>query len=149
MQQTVDKGLRGPDGPDAGFTTLLALAAGLCGARSPAAAPLTLPGAAQAVAIKLTDVSPTYFAEAANCVGIGAVAYTLNDGSEPIVGVTPAETMKAIGTTATESAGTIKATTSNLKVDQAGMKIAATDLTTEPRLISTVGLDVNLAPAQA
>ena len=37
---------------------------------------LALPGAAQAVAIKLTDVSPTYFAEIANCVGIDAVAYT-------------------------------------------------------------------------
>ena len=37
---------------------------------------LALPGGAHAVAIKLTDPTPTYLAEAAHCVGVDATAYT-------------------------------------------------------------------------
>ncbi|HSK33037.1 MAG TPA: SpoIVB peptidase S55 domain-containing protein, partial [Propionicimonas sp.] len=59
---------------------------------------------------------------------IGAVSYSLNYDNLPIAGVTPAEYMKSIGTTAVSTAAQVKLTRSNLKVSAAGIKAAGTDL---------------------
>lgn len=59
---------------------------------------------------------------------IGAVAYSLNTENLPIAGVTPAEYMKSIGTTAISSTAKVRATTSNLKLSTAGIKAAGTNL---------------------
>ncbi len=59
---------------------------------------------------------------------IGAVSYSLNYDNLPIAGVTPAEYMKSIGTTAVSTAAKVKVTRSNLKVSAAGVKAAGTDL---------------------
>lgn len=59
---------------------------------------------------------------------IGAVSYSLNYDNLPIAGVTPAEYMKSIGTTAVSTAAKVKLTTSNLKVSAAGVTAAGTAL---------------------
>lgn len=60
---------------------------------------------------------------------IGAVAYSLNADNLPIAGVTPAEYMKSIGTTAVSSLANLKATAANLKVSAAGTRVAGASLT--------------------
>lgn len=59
---------------------------------------------------------------------IGAVAYSLNYDNLPVAGVTPAEYMKSIGSTAVGTSGKVKATASKLKIAAGGAKIAGTDL---------------------
>ncbi|MFT4215898.1 MAG: hypothetical protein QM619_01755 [Micropruina sp.] len=60
---------------------------------------------------------------------IGAVAYRLTTENLPIAGVTPAEYMKAIGTTAVTSARTVQLSRSGLKVSDVGSRVAGTQLT--------------------
>lgn len=59
---------------------------------------------------------------------IGAVAYSLNAENLPIAGVTPAEYMKAIGTTAVTPATRVQMTAANLKVSAAGTRVAGASL---------------------
>ncbi len=59
---------------------------------------------------------------------IGAVAYSLNFENLPIAGVTPAEYMKSIGSSAVSSAAKVRATAANLKVTAAGLKVAGANL---------------------
>ncbi|MFT3971548.1 MAG: hypothetical protein QM695_15050 [Micropruina sp.] len=60
---------------------------------------------------------------------IGAVAYSLNAENLPIAGVTPAEYMKTIGTTAVTPAARVRMTAANLKVSTAGTRVAGASLT--------------------
>lgn len=61
---------------------------------------------------------------------IGAVAYSLNAENLPIAGVTPAEYMKTIGTTAVSTtAKLVRTTAANAKVSAAGTRVAGTSLT--------------------
>lgn len=59
---------------------------------------------------------------------IGAVAYSLNYDNLPVAGVTPAEYMKNIGTTAITPAQRITVTAANLKTSATGVKAAGTNL---------------------
>lgn len=59
---------------------------------------------------------------------IGAVAYSLNYDNLPIAGVTPAEYMKGIGTTAVGTASTVKVTRSNYVAKTDAARTAGTDL---------------------
>nr|WP_300144615.1 SpoIVB peptidase S55 domain-containing protein [Propionicimonas sp.] len=59
---------------------------------------------------------------------IGAVSYALNADNLPIAGVTPAEYMKSIGTTALGAARTGRLTGSAVRVSSAGTKVAGTNL---------------------
>lgn len=59
---------------------------------------------------------------------IGAVSYSLNADNLPIAGITPAEYMKSIGTTAVSTAANLKVTRANLKVSDSGIKAAGTGL---------------------
>lgn len=59
---------------------------------------------------------------------IGAVAYGFNADNLPIAGVTPAEYMRNIGTTAVGTATRVRLTRTNLKVSPAGLRLAGTDL---------------------
>ncbi len=59
---------------------------------------------------------------------IGSVSYSLNYDNLPIAGVTPAEYMKTIGTTAVGTAAKVKVTKSNLKASASGVKAAGTTL---------------------
>lgn len=60
---------------------------------------------------------------------IGAIAYSLNADNLPVAGVTPAEYMRSIGTTALGTAARVKVTSSNLNVSAEGAKVAGTSLT--------------------
>lgn len=60
---------------------------------------------------------------------IGAVSYSLNADNLPIAGVTPAEYMRTIGTTAVGTASTIRTTSTGLKVSAAGTAAAGASLT--------------------
>ena len=59
---------------------------------------------------------------------IGAVAYSLNSDNLPIAGVTPAEYMKSIGTTAVGTSAKVRVSSTNLKVSGAGARVAGTTL---------------------
>ncbi|MCB0913364.1 MAG: hypothetical protein KDB60_17300, partial [Propionibacteriaceae bacterium] len=59
---------------------------------------------------------------------IGAVAYSLNWDNLPVAGVTPAEYMKSIGSTALGTASTMKINKDKLKVSSAGTTVAGTNL---------------------
>jgi hypothetical protein len=59
---------------------------------------------------------------------IGSVSYSLNYDNLPIAGITPAEYMKSIGTTALTSASKVKVTKANLKVSAEGIKAAGATL---------------------
>jgi len=59
---------------------------------------------------------------------IGAVAYSLNSDNLPIAGVTPAEYMKSIGSTAVSTVNKVKVTPANLRVTADGAKVAGTNL---------------------
>lgn len=69
--------------------------------------------------------SPVYTQDGAL---IGAVAYSLNSDNLPIAGVTPAEYMKAIGTTAVGTSSKVHVDVSNLRVSPDGVKTAGTSL---------------------
>lgn len=59
---------------------------------------------------------------------IGSVSYSLNADNLPIAGITPAEYMKSIGTTAVSTTANLKVTKANLKVSASGVKAAGTAL---------------------
>ena len=59
---------------------------------------------------------------------IGSVSYSLNADNLPIAGVTPAEYMKSIGTTAVSTLAKVKLTKANLKVSADGITVAGTAL---------------------
>ncbi len=59
---------------------------------------------------------------------IGSVSYSLNADNLPIAGITPAEYMKSIGTTAVSPTVKLKVTRANLKVSASGIKAAGTAL---------------------
>jgi hypothetical protein len=59
---------------------------------------------------------------------IGSVSYSLNADNLPIAGVTPAEYMKSIGTTAVSTLAKVKLTKANLKVSTDGITVAGTAL---------------------
>ena len=59
---------------------------------------------------------------------IGSVSYSLNADNLPIAGITPAEYMKSIGTTAVSTTANLKVTRTNLKVSSSGIKAAGTTL---------------------
>ena len=59
---------------------------------------------------------------------IGAVAYSLNADNLPIAGVTPAEYMKSIGSSAVTVGKRIAVGRTNLKISAAGTKAAGTNL---------------------
>lgn len=59
---------------------------------------------------------------------IGAVAYRLTSENLPIAGVTPAEYLKSIGTTALGTSARVRVTNSNLRTSAAGTSAAGTTL---------------------
>ncbi|HEY3547964.1 MAG TPA: hypothetical protein VGK17_17975 [Propionicimonas sp.] len=59
---------------------------------------------------------------------IGSVSYSLNADNLPIAGITPAEYMRSIGTTAVSTTAKLKVTKANLKVSASGIKAAGTTL---------------------
>jgi hypothetical protein len=59
---------------------------------------------------------------------IGAVSYSLSPDNIPIAGVTPAEYMKSIGSSAVSALAKVRVTDSNLKADAAGTRVAGTTL---------------------
>ncbi|HEY3338454.1 MAG TPA: hypothetical protein VGK18_08125 [Propionicimonas sp.] len=59
---------------------------------------------------------------------IGSVSYSLNADNLPVAGVTPAEYMKTIGTSAVGTASRVKLTKANLKVSASGVRAAGTTL---------------------
>ncbi|HEY3409509.1 MAG TPA: hypothetical protein VGK53_15160 [Propionicimonas sp.] len=59
---------------------------------------------------------------------IGSVSYSLNSDNLPIAGITPAEYMKSIGTTAVGTTANLKVTGANLKVSASGITAAGTAL---------------------
>jgi hypothetical protein len=59
---------------------------------------------------------------------IGSVSYSLNADNLPIAGITPAEYMKSIGTTALSTMAKVKVTRANLKVSASGIGAAGTAL---------------------
>ncbi len=60
---------------------------------------------------------------------IGAVAYSFNAENLPIAGVTPAEYMKTIGSTALEQPAQVRLTSANLAASPAAERLAGTALT--------------------
>lgn len=74
---------------------------------------------------------------------IGAVAYSLNAENLPVAGVTPAEDMKKIGSSAVTPAASVRMTAANTKVSAAGAKVAGTTLTgnklTQVRTVNIAG----------
>lgn len=59
---------------------------------------------------------------------IGAVAYSLNYENLPIAGVTPAEYLKAIGTTAVSGAARVRVTSANLKASPSAVAAVGSTL---------------------
>ncbi len=74
---------------------------------------------------------------------IGAVSYSLNSDNLPIAGVTPAEYMKAIGSTAVSPLNRVRVTEGNLKVTADGARVAGTSLAgaslTQARVVKVAG----------
>lgn len=71
--------------------------------------------------------SPVYTADAEHRL-IGAVSYSLNADNLPIAGVTPAEYMKSIGTTALGTSAKVKVTSANLRASADSVKAAGATL---------------------